>query len=207
MNRVLKLFAVIIFAGVLMSGCGQQEAGNNQSTQETSPEPQQMVKQVEPTHAVPPLEAAPIDNGEVKATAADLPLGDLMKRIENRSGKPLFLNIWASWCAPCRTEMPHIVELYNEYKNKVDFMAVSIDSFTGTKDDVPQAMKELNMNLPTFVISAEKQGEVINKIDEKWEGSIPATFLYNSQGKKVNHFEGAKSKETFKQAINDVLKG
>lgn len=43
----------------------------------------------------------------------------------SETNKPIFINIWATWCGPCRTEMPSINRLYNKYKNDVDFIMVS----------------------------------------------------------------------------------
>lgn len=50
----------------------------------------------------------------------------LAKIIKERKGKVLFLNLWATWCVPCREEFPEIVKLVNEFKD-VEFIGISVD--------------------------------------------------------------------------------
>ena len=52
---------------------------------------------------------------------------DLKEVIKNRNGKPLLINVWATWCAPCREEFPDLVKIAEVYREKIDVIAISVD--------------------------------------------------------------------------------
>src|SRR5437763_2704293 len=75
--------------------------------------------------------AAAVQSSTVAAgkMAADFSLKNLNGEVVSLSsmrGKVLFLNVWATWCAPCREEMPSIQSLYNEFKSDTDFVVVAV---------------------------------------------------------------------------------
>lgn len=92
----------------------------------------------------------------------------------------VFVNIWATWCPPCRAEMPLIQELYDDYKDKVHFVFVTSDN----AQKVTAYYKEHNLDLPTYNMysSAPKLFET---------RSIPATFIVSKKGKVVVSTTGA----------------
>jgi thiol-disulfide isomerase/thioredoxin len=70
---------------------------------------------------------------ETKSRAANLPrvtqIDDAkIKQLLKPGGKPLLVNFWATWCGPCREEFPDLVKIDSEYKGKIDFITVSLDS-------------------------------------------------------------------------------
>lgn len=104
--------------------------------------------------------------------------------------------------------MPGIVKLYEQYgRGKVDFLAVSCDGLTGTAQDVPAVMRQLNMTLPTRILATDDQNAAIQAIDTEWNGALPMTFLYDAQGKKVHRLPGAQTPEAFEKALRDVMGG
>lgn len=115
-------------------------------------------------------------------------------------GKVVLLNIWATWCGPCRRELPDLVALSQEMASKgVVIVGVSLDE------------KEPRLqNVKTFV---EKMGipyvNVIDnlKISDAYGGiqSIPTTFIIDRQGNVVQKIVGMQSKEAFRAAITKAL--
>ncbi len=92
-------------------------------------------------------------------------------------GKTIFLNLWASWCPPCRAEMPTIQDLYNEVKkdSNIVFVLISLDD---DKSKAKQFVKDKNFNLPFFFLA--------DRIPAAFStNTIPTTFVISRQGKII----------------------
>ena len=118
--------------------------------------------------------------------------------INKLKGKIIVLDFWASWCGPCRKEIPHVKKYYEEYKNKgVQFISVSIDA---KKDAWTKALKEEQM--PWLQGWAPNSGkEVLNTY--QFNG-IPFLILLDKKG---NIYRKYLRDEKIKQAIEDCLAG
>ncbi|WP_372744011.1 TlpA family protein disulfide reductase [Lutibacter sp.] len=86
--------------------------------------------------------------------------------------KVIFVNFWATWCPPCRAEMPMIQKLYNDYKDKVVFIFVTTENWP----TVESFFIKNNYNLPTYN-SISNPPEYFTKTN-----SIPATYVIDSKG-------------------------
>lgn len=87
-------------------------------------------------------------------------------------GKVVFVNFWATWCPPCRAEMPMIQKLYDDYKDKVAFVFVTSESWSTVED----FYKKNDYNLPSY-------NSVSNPPIKFTEtNSIPATYLLDKKG-------------------------
>lgn len=97
-------------------------------------------------------------------------------------GKKLMVNIWASWCPPCKREMPSIEKLYKSVDtSKVAFVLLSLDD---SFDEALRYVSSRKLNLPVYY-PAENLPVMFNV------QSIPNTFIFNETGKLVKHVEGA----------------
>ena len=76
----------------------------------------------------------------------------LEKLIKNRNGKVLFLNVWATWCAPCKEEFPDLVKLADKYKNlKVDIIGLSVDYTDEIDSKIIPFLKKNKANFKIYV--------------------------------------------------------
>lgn len=142
----------------------------------------------------------------VNAAKREITTDELLNKFKNRDGKPLFVNFWATWCDPCKEEMPHIVELYQQYGNdQVEFLAVSLDSITGTVDQVELTTERNNMKMPVVILDMKNQNQEIEAIDPDWGGELPFTLVISANGEKSEAFSGGQTKETFETAIKKVI--
>jgi thiol-disulfide isomerase/thioredoxin len=140
---------------------------------------------------------------EVKITAINK--DGLNKVIKNRKGKVLFLNLWATWCIPCREEIPDIVKLAEEYKD-VEFVGLSVDFPEDVDSKVIPFLKSNNVLYTNYINGFENDEELINFLDENWNGALPATLIYDSKGKKTSFLEGKKTYKEFKEEIERARK-
>ncbi|MDQ7818135.1 MAG: TlpA disulfide reductase family protein [Melioribacteraceae bacterium] len=129
----------------------------------------------------------------------------LTKLIKERKGKPLFLNLWATWCVPCREEFPSINKLAEELKD-VEFIGISVDFPEEVDSKIIPFLKSQNAKFVSFVNGFEGDEELINTLDKNWNGALPATFIYDKAGKKISFLEGKKSYDEFKKEIEKARK-
>ena len=108
------------------------------------------------------------------------------------------LDFWATWCPPCRAEIPHFIELQNELKDKgVTIVGVSLDS-TGPAD-VAQFAKTNGMNYP-IVMGDEKTATAYGA-----DQGIPTTVVIDGKGNIVATHLGLTDKDTFESDIKKAL--
>lgn len=121
--------------------------------------------------------------------------------LESLKGQVVVLNFWATWCVPCRIEMPSFENLYRRYRSEgLTVLAVSLDK--GADQKVRDFAEEYQLSFPVLIDSEGKVEKLYPSI------SIPFTFVIDKSGRVVARVDGAKnweSDETF-EAIEHLLK-
>lgn len=139
----------------------------------------------------------------------EIDLDGLKKILARDSGdkRPLLLNFWATWCDPCREEFPDLVKLDADYKDKgLNFIAVSLDDITDIKSEVPKFLNQMKATMPVVLLNVKDQDAAIKAVDPSWGGEMPATFLYDHDGKiAFKHFGKIKPDE-LRAAIDKEIK-
>ncbi|MDD8019022.1 MAG: TlpA disulfide reductase family protein [Bacteroidota bacterium] len=125
--------------------------------------------------------------------------------ITHRDGKPLLLNIWATWCAPCREEFPDLVRISNDLKG-IDVVAISADFPDEINEKILPFLKTMNVPFKVYVADFSNMDKFFGLFDKSWGGEIPATFIYNRDGKRLQFLRGKHSYEAFKNAVEEVNK-
>ncbi|MFQ5681862.1 MAG: redoxin domain-containing protein [Candidatus Binatia bacterium] len=112
--------------------------------------------------------------------AADFALPDLKGnsvRLKSFRGKLVFLNFWATWCPPCRSEMPSMDRLYNELRGRgLVMLAVNKQE---NRRQVGKFMKELQLNFPALL---DSHGTASSSY---WIQALPSTFIISASGKII----------------------
>ncbi|MES2289051.1 MAG: TlpA disulfide reductase family protein [Pseudomonadota bacterium] len=113
-------------------------------------------------------------------------------------GKPLLVNLWATWCAPCVKEMPSLDRLAARSKGKLQVLVVNQDSEKQASDPVPEWWAKAKLaNLSLY-------RDAKNELGFAFGGGLPMTVLYDAQGKEVWRvnggfdWDGAKADELLK---------
>ncbi|MFK7681916.1 TlpA disulfide reductase family protein [Bacillus sp. Wb] len=108
--------------------------------------------------------------------------------LKDYQGKTVILNFWATWCPPCKAEMPDMQKFYEEHKNKnVEIIAVNLTSAEKNKEDIKRFTDEYGI---TFTVPLDKSGEISNQFNVV---SIPSSYLIDDKGVIRRHVVGPMS--------------
>ena len=118
-------------------------------------------------------------------------------RLSDMLGKPIVLNFWASWCGPCRSEMPDFDEIYRLLGDEVVFMLVNLtDGEVETMQSATAFVDSMGYSFPVYFDLA---GEAAYAY---WVQSIPTTFFISARGNFVAYAEGALDYNTLLYGIS-----
>jgi peroxiredoxin len=139
--------------------------------------------------------------GEVGTTAPAYALPDLAGKTvtsDQFAGKVVILDFWATWCPPCKEEIPHLVRLQSKYRSQgLAIVGVSLDA-GGAKDVAPFA-EEHDVNY-TMLLASDEVAKAYGGIPY-----IPITFVIDRQGVIVKRFMGYTDPEAFEEAVRPLL--
>lgn len=121
-------------------------------------------------------------------------------KLSDYRGKKVFLNFWATWCPPCRAEMPHIEDLYKEYeKNSKDVIILGVASPNVGKEGDQQYIEDfLKENNYTFPVVFDDGGMLSYQYGFS---SLPSTLIIDEDGYIIKYIPGAMNKSTMKSLI------
>jgi thiol-disulfide isomerase/thioredoxin len=113
-------------------------------------------------------------------------LKKLLQRGEGAAARPLLINFWATWCVPCRKEMPDLVKIDRDYRGRgLEFVLISADDVAELKTDVPKFLSRMRAGMPAYLLNATDTEAAMAQVDPTWGGELPATFLFDRRGKLV----------------------
>src|ERR1700736_1823539 len=119
-------------------------------------------------------------------------------RLSDLRGKAVLLNFWATWCSPCKIEMPWFVELQNQYGSQgLQIVGVAMDD--ASKEDIAKFAKDMGVNYPVL-IGREAVGDSYGGIP-----ALPETFFIGRDGKVVDKILGLRGKSEIEDAIKKAL--
>jgi thiol-disulfide isomerase/thioredoxin len=127
------------------------------------------------------------------------------KLVAASKGKVVLVNFWATYCVPCRKEMPQRVALGARYKAQgLEFVTISADE-AEQKKDAAAFLDKVKAAAPVYIRQAQDDDKFAAGIDPKWSGALPASFLYDRTGKKVRSFFGEVPLTELEAAIKKLL--
>ncbi|MDE6064050.1 MAG: redoxin domain-containing protein [Lachnospiraceae bacterium] len=112
-------------------------------------------------------------------------------------GKPVVLNFWASWCGPCKSEMPFFQNMYDTYGEEVVFMMVNLTD--GSRETIATALDYVQQADYTFPVYFDTNQEAAYAY---YVSSIPATYFIDAEGNLVAYGVGALQEENILQGLN-----
>ena len=132
--------------------------------------------------------------------APDFKLDDLAGKplsLAASHGKVILLNFWATWCGPCREEIPDLIALQTRYKDRLQIIGISVD------DDDPDVVKKVvdqtGINYPVAIASPEVRmayGGIV---------ALPTSFVLDSEGRVVQKHEGLRDPMLYEVEVRALL--
>jgi thiol-disulfide isomerase/thioredoxin len=148
--------------------------------------------------------AAPADAGASGLSVTPATVDQVHAMAAAPGARATVVNVWATWCAPCREELPDLLEVAKAHRDRgLRLVLVSADF------DSVQALRFLEqrgVDFPTWLKSGDDMG-FINGLSPRWSGALPATFVYDADGRLVNFWEGKADRARFEQAVSAALSG
>ena len=185
---IMILFLVFVLilggAGILYKQLGQKLAPNLLATQTP--------QETESTEASTPTTQ---ENESEKILAPDFTVYDLdgnEVHLSDFIGKPVVLNFWASWCSPCKMEMPDFNEKYLEIGEEVQFLIINMtDGSRETVETASAFIAEQGYSFPVFATYGVY--------------SLPTTYFIDEKGNAIAQATGAIDEETLQQGIDMII--
>jgi thiol-disulfide isomerase/thioredoxin len=121
--------------------------------------------------------------------------------------RPLLVNFWATYCDPCRDEFPELVQIDKDYRPRsLEFVTISLDDVSDIKTSVPKFLGSMKATMPAYLLDVSDPEPAIDLVDPKWQGSLPATFLYNDKGEMVWRHIGRVNATELRDELEKVVK-
>jgi len=179
--RYSVLFVLLSFIFSGLYGCTGSNSTQNPSSDNGSTASNPGDKSVPKKPSDYPPVASAVANADIKN------LDGTTFKVADKKGKVLLLNLWATWCGPCRSEMPELVKMQDEHRAN-GFEIIGLDTDDEDLDSINKFAEKMNLNYTLTWAGADLQNELL-KIS-KFDG-IPQSFLIDRDGNLRGVFRGA----------------
>jgi thiol-disulfide isomerase/thioredoxin len=129
---------------------------------------------------------------------------DIMRAVREPGAQAVLVNLWASWCGPCREEFPDLVKLQRDYQSKG--LRVIFVSWDETPEIAAKFLARQGVTMPSFLKSSDEGDQkFLGGLDGRLTGVLPATIVFTSTGKAWTVLEGKMDYADFERAVLEVL--
>src|SRR6266436_1299842 len=124
-------------------------------------------------------------------------LDDKPVNLTGYKGKVVLVNFWATWCGPCRAEIPDLVELQNKYKDRLQILGLVVDD--DDQDAIKEFTEKFRINYPVALATDDiriQYGGIV---------ALPTSFLLDAEGRIVQKHEGLRDPVLYETEIRALL--
>ena len=133
------------------------------------------------------------------ATAADI-----LKAVRAPGARAVLVNVWATWCIPCREELPDLLRLRRNYAAQGLRVILVSGDFSSDAEQAAGFLGQLGVDFPTYLKKGTDM-EFIDAFDRKWSGALPATFIYDAAGHQKDAIHGIATYAQLEEHVRSVL--
>lgn len=146
--------------------------------------------------------SAPAPSADTTAILIPATASQLRALAAKPGARATLLNVWASWCGPCREEFPALLAVAHRHPD-VRLVLVSAD-FPEQRAEAEKFLASHGVRDTTYLKSGADQ-EFIDGLDQAWTGALPATLVFDASGRIVDFWQGAADSTRFEAALTRVL--
>jgi thiol-disulfide isomerase/thioredoxin len=144
-------------------------------------------------HAVPHPELRPADAETI------------LQQVRSSDADLIVVNVWATWCLPCREEFPDLLRLRSEFKDRgLDLLLVSGDFSDDREEQVGAFLSEQGVDFVTYLKEGNDM-EFIDTLSPQWSGALPVTLFFDSDGVLQLFWEGKASYAKLKRTVKKLM--
>ena len=119
-------------------------------------------------------------------------------RLSDYRGQRIFVNFWATWCPPCRAEMPDMQKLYEEQDVPVEILAVNLTATERSEEDIESFVQDFGLTFPILM-------DINSEVTEKYKvQAYPTSYMIDSEGRIAFVAPGAMNKELMAQEVKKM---
>ncbi|MEL3960277.1 TlpA disulfide reductase family protein [Lysinibacillus endophyticus] len=120
--------------------------------------------------------------------------------LSDLKGKKVILNFWATWCPPCKEEMPHLQKYYEKYaqKDNVEIVGVNLTYTDSNVDNVKKFVESYKLKFPILLMEDEGINEIYQVL------TIPSTFMIDSTGRIQKHIVGPLDQDALREHVKEL---
>ena len=201
---MLTIIGLGLISALGLSSCNSSEVTNNNA-------PANRVTKAPATNVLPPAAVVSLPPG-LRDTRLQTLDGDSLK-LSDFADKVVVVNLWATWCQPCRQEMPELIKMSNEYKSRGLVVLGLATSYNEHNDQAHVKEYIHTQNVPYKIIWDD--GTLAAPLVQAVQGQsvIPQSFVISRDGRIVKHFQGFNPYSTpqlmrhaIEEALNDKAK-
>jgi cytochrome c biogenesis protein CcmG/thiol:disulfide interchange protein DsbE len=182
----LAALVFVLLAVAFSSSCGPTDSSRTGS-KPAPPEPAASVAATPrlPNQQAPPAQSAPTPLPDELVNASLTTLDGKSLKLSDLKGKVVVLNMWATWCGPCRKEIPDFIKIQEDYAGRVEVLGITSEDERNTAESVKEFVKDFKINYKVVWVDATG-----------WEAflaprySIPQTYVLGPDGNLINKFVG-----------------
>jgi thiol-disulfide isomerase/thioredoxin len=130
----------------------------------------------------------------------------LMEKVKEDSGQVVLVNAWASWCKPCQEELPALMQITEKYYSRgFRLILIAIDDTDIVDQTIRPLLQKVGARFTSYILVKTPDDVFIAKMNSEWTGALPASFIFDRNGKPARMMVGGKTYQQFEEIVNKLL--